>query len=145
MRLRSADRKASYAVSVGDQRVQSAARGMVERIPSGGTIRAIDVRLATPGSSTDGDDADYVDALADRLAQDSGCILWRACASTHDKLRQLRSRTERLTKGRAPRSVGNIRTRFVFANPVALEILITDDEAFSASLTGGAIPACEHA
>ncbi len=71
VRRRSADRKASYAVSIGDQPVQSAARSMVERMPSGGTIRAIDVRLATPGSSTDGDGADYVDALADQLAQDS--------------------------------------------------------------------------
>jgi len=97
------------------------ARRVVERNPRHGTLRAIQVSsLEQPTSRHDRSGPTYLDVLAGRLAA-GGTVLYRVCASTRRHLGLVRSTFDRLGDT-------SVRTRFAFANRLALEVLIGDHE-----------------
>jgi transcriptional regulator with XRE-family HTH domain len=125
--------KPTYAVSIGDRAVRDAARRLVDENPRRGSLRATDSALLGRTTATDaGDDLAHVDPLASRLAADPEAVLYRVCSSTAANFPVVRHSTERLAGGREPTTVGNIRTRFCFGNPVVLDVVIGETEVLIA-------------
>jgi hypothetical protein len=120
-------------VSIGDGGVRTAASRVVDHSPRRGSVRMTEIMLLDQPLVADArDERADLDPLAARLAEDPTTLLYRICASTSRNFSLVRSGTERLAGGRGPAAVGNIRTRFCYANPVVLDVLITEDEVLIA-------------
>lgn len=125
--------RSPFSVAVGDEQVQASTRRLIERNPKGGTFRFADVLVSEEPHADRGPDSDSgMDALGARLADDPGAMLRRVCTSDRENLELVRSRTERLAGGRVPGEVANIRTRFTFASPLVLDVLIGEHEVLVA-------------
>lgn len=129
--LERANRRPPYAVSLGPEQVDAAARQLISRNPSQGTLRSAQVLVADKlgeGSL----EPSYLDALGETMADNPEAMLYRVCASDHRSLDTARATVERLAGGRPPGHAGNIRTRIAFSNPVVLDVLIGDHEVLLA-------------
>jgi transcriptional regulator with XRE-family HTH domain len=118
-----------YAVSVGPEEVDAAARDLVERNPRRGTLRSAQVFMleaAPPDHDHDRCRPSYVDTLGAALAARPDTILYRVAAADRRHVRLVRSTAERLAGGRPPGQVRNVRSRFTFCNPLVLDVLIGD-------------------
>jgi transcriptional regulator with XRE-family HTH domain len=118
-----------YAVLIGDEAVQQAAVDVVERSPQGGTLRITDVaRLEHPRCPMHEGQVAHWDAIGRRLAEDSDALLYRVCSATEEHFDLVRAKTAHLAGRRDPASIGNIRTRFCFGNPLMFDVIVTEQE-----------------
>lgn len=117
-----------YAVSVGPQAVDDAARDLVVRNPANGSLRSAQVLVA----NADADEPSYLDTLGSAMATRPDAILYRMCASDRRHVGTARATVERLAGGRSAAGAVNVRTRFAFANPLVLDVLIGDNEVLLA-------------
>lgn len=126
-----AGRRSPYAVSMGPEAVDAAAREVVGRNPPQGTLRSAQVYVADP---LDGGDLEpsYLDTLGTTIATSPEAMLYRVCASDHSSLDTARATVDRLAGGRLPAKAGNVRTRIAFSNPLVLDVLIGDHEVLLA-------------
>lgn len=114
-------------VSVGPQAVDAAARDLVVRNPLDGALRSAQV-LAL---EADPDAPSYLDTLGSAMATRPDAILYRVCASDRRHVGTAQATVERLAVGRSAAAF-NVRTRFAFANPLVLDVLIGDNEVLLA-------------
>lgn len=129
--LSGASRRAPYAVSMGPEQVDAAARDVIARNPAQGTLRSAQVLVSD--HLGDGElEPSYLDALGATMAASPDAMLYRVCASDRRSLGTARATVDRLSGGRPPRQVGNVRTRIAFANPLVLDVLIGDHEVLLA-------------
>jgi transcriptional regulator with XRE-family HTH domain len=112
-----------YGVSLGQEDVQRAAERLLARNPARGSIRVWS-HLFEQGWS-----APFTAALARRLAEDTAAVLYRVCVVGRGNLEQARATTEQLADGRPHSRVHNIRTRFCFAPPAMLDVVVGEVEA----------------
>lgn len=116
-----------YAVTVGDDDIRHAARGLVERNPRRSTVRlTARVGGTRPAGALE---PSCAEALGRHLAEDTSSILYCVCIVGPGHADAVRSVAERLAGGRDPTTVDNIRTRCCFAPPATLDVMITDREA----------------
>lgn len=126
-----AHRRSSYSVSMGPSDVDRAARDLVGRNPSHGTLRSAQVFMSGgPGGCELG--PSYLDALGSAMEAQPDAILYRVCASDRPNLGTVRSTVDRLAGGRPPGQAGNVRTRIAFSNPLVLDVLVGDHEVLLA-------------
>ena len=104
-----------YAVSVGHDEVDRAARDLIGRNPPGGTLRSVHLGAAAT-------DPSYDDALVSAPAGDPRTMLYR-----------VRSPAAASIPSRTAGSPGNVRTRHTSSNPVVLDVLIGDHEVLLAA------------
>ena len=123
-------RRSPYAVSMGPEAVDAAAREVVERNPSHGTLRSAQVFVSE--SLGDGLEPSYLDALGTTIAASPDAMLYRVCASDRTSLDTARATVDRLSGGRSPAGAANVRTRIAFSNPLVLDVLIGDHEVMLA-------------
>ncbi|HWI03833.1 MAG TPA: helix-turn-helix domain-containing protein, partial [Acidimicrobiales bacterium] len=119
--------RSPYAVSVGKEAVDAAARGVVARNPTDGALRSAQV-FTVVGESL----PSYLDDLGSAMAARPDAILYRVCSADRHSLGHARVTVDTLAGGRPPERAVNVRTRFTFANPLVLDVLIGDNEAFLA-------------
>jgi transcriptional regulator with XRE-family HTH domain len=112
-----------YAVSVGPEAVDAAARDLVVRNPHNGSLRSAQVLTL----EADPDEPSYLDTLGSAMASRPDSILYRVCASDRRHVATARATVERLAGGRSPSGAVNVRTRVPFANPLVLDVLIGDN------------------
>ena len=117
-----------YAVSVGSHAVDAAARDLIVRNPPEGALRSAQV-LAL---EADPDEPSYLDTLGSAMAARPDAILYRVCACDHQRLGMARVTVDRLAGGRSPAGAPNVRTRFTFANPLVLDVLVGENEVLLA-------------
>lgn len=103
-----------YAVTVGHEDVDGAARDLIARNPPGGTLRSVAVGPARGPS--------YEDALASVATVDPTTMLYR-----------VRGAAGALDGPATAASGGNVRTRLTSADPVAFDVLIGDHEVLLAA------------
>jgi transcriptional regulator with XRE-family HTH domain len=126
-----AARRPPYAISMGPDAVDAAAREVVRRNSPQGTLRSAQVFVSEPLG--DGDmEPSYLDTLGDTLAGSPDAMLYRVCACDRSSLDTARATVDRLAGARGPATAGNVRTRIAFANPLVLDVLIGDHEALLA-------------
>jgi hypothetical protein len=123
--LARANGRPPYAVRIGADEVDAAARRLVAGNPRRGTFRSVQVSAPQPTARTDQPASTYVDALADRLADSGESLLYRVCAPSRHQPDPVRSTVDR-------RSAANVRARVAFANPLVLDVLIGEHEALIA-------------
>ena len=128
--LARANRRSPYAVSVGPDHVDQAARGLIGRNPSHGTLRSAQVFVSDAPPDELG--ASYLDTLGATLAASPDGRLYRVCASDRPHLGVARATVDRLAGGRSPGQAGNVRTRIAFCNPLVLDVLVGDHEVLLA-------------
>ncbi|MDQ4068287.1 MAG: helix-turn-helix domain-containing protein [Actinomycetota bacterium] len=109
----SKSRRSPYAVSVGHDEVDRAAREVIGRNRRGGTLRSVHV-----GRS--GEEPSYVDALLSAATADPGTMLYRVSASADPDA------------GPSGPVGGNVRIRFTSPNPLALDVLVGEQEVLLA-------------
>jgi transcriptional regulator with XRE-family HTH domain len=126
-----ASRRSPYAVSMGPEAVDAAAREVVERNPPQGTLRSAQV-FVTETLGDGGLEPSYLDTLGTTLAASPDAMLYRVCASDRSSLDTARATVDRLSGGRPPGRAGNVRTRIAFSNPLVLDVLIGDHEVMLA-------------
>lgn len=128
--LARANRRAPYAVRMGPQEVDRAARDLIGANPADGTLRSAQVFM----SDEPGDPAapSYLDTLGQTLAASPDARLYRVCASDRRHLGLARDTVDRLAGGRTPVEAGNVRTRIAFGNPLVLDVLVGDHEVLLA-------------
>ena len=126
-----AGRRAPYAVSMGPEAVDAAAREVVRRNPPQGTLRSAQVYVAEPLAGGELEPS-YLDALGTAIAASPESMLYRVCASDRSSLDTARATVDRLAGGRPPGQAGNVRTRIAFSNPLVLDVLIGDHEVMLA-------------
>jgi transcriptional regulator with XRE-family HTH domain len=126
-----AGNRSPYAVTMGAEAVDAAAREVVRRNPPQGTLRSAQVYVAEP---LDGGELEpsYLDTLGATLATSPEAMLYRVCASDQRSLGTARATVDRLAGGRPPGRAGNVRTRIAFSNPLVLDVLIGDHEVLLA-------------
>ena len=117
--------RSPYAVSMGNEAADAAARGVVARNPRDGALRSAQVFNAVAESGPS-----YLDDLGSAMAARPDAILYRVCTAERHSLSHARLTVDRLAGGRRPERAANVRTRFTFANPLVLDVLIGDNEAF---------------
>ena len=125
-----------YAVSVGPDEVDAAARRVVERNPPQGTLRSAQVFLSD-GLSRDTDvggglTPSYLDALRSALEANPDAMLYRVCAADRRSLATARATIDRVAGSRSSDRAGKVRTRITFSNPLVLDVLVGDHEVFLA-------------
>ncbi|MGH9223494.1 MAG: helix-turn-helix domain-containing protein [Acidimicrobiales bacterium] len=121
----------AYTVVIGNDKVYEAVRGMVARNPRGGSLRTVDAYvLDYPAEPAGPEQLAFWEYVGDRLAGEPDTILYRVCASTAEYFPLIRAKTDKLAGGRDPASIGNVRTRFCFRNPLAIDVVIGEQEAF---------------
>ncbi len=125
-----ANRRPPYAVSIGPEEVDAAARDLVERNPGHGTVRSAQVVVGAGDGPAP--EASYLDALGATMAASPDAILYRVCVADRQSLEVVRSTVDRVAGGRAPAQAGNVRTRVAFANPLVLDVLVGDNEVLLA-------------
>lgn len=126
-----AGRRPPYAVSMGPEAVDAAAREVVRRNPPQGTLRSAQVYVADPLAGGELEPS-YLDTLGTAIATSPEAMLYRVCASDHASLDTARATVDRLAGGRPPGKAANVRTRVAFANPLVLDVLIGDHEVLLA-------------
>lgn len=102
------NRRLPYAVALGHDEVDRAARDLIRRNPAHGTLRSVHVGTGDGGCA-------YADALASALAADPATMLY-----------QLRRTDEQRV------AAANVRTHTTASNPVVLDVLIGDREVLLA-------------
>ena len=115
--------RSPYAVVVGADMVDAAARRLAERNPPGGTLRSAQV-LATGDAAA----ASYVDTLGAVAAGDPEAMLYRVCVVDRRRLDLVRTSLERSAGGRDPQEAGNVRARVTTTSPLGMDLLIGDRE-----------------
>jgi transcriptional regulator with XRE-family HTH domain len=129
--LARANRRPPYAVSMGPAEVDGAARDMIGRNPSQGTLRSAQVFVAE--GMGDGElEPSYLDTLGATMAENPEAMLYRVCASDRRSLDTARATVDRLSGGRPSGRTANVRTRIAFSNPLVLDVLIGDHEVLLA-------------
>lgn len=123
--LARANGRPPYAVRIGADEVDAAARRLVEGNPRRGTFRSVQVSAPHATARTDQPASTYVDALADRLSESGESLLYRVCAPSRHQPDPVRSTVDR-------RSAANVRARVAFTNPLVLDVLIGEHEALIA-------------
>jgi transcriptional regulator with XRE-family HTH domain len=125
-----ATRRSPYAVRMGPEEVDTAARELIGRNPATGTLRSAQVFV----SDEPGDRASpsYLDALGSTMAASPDARLYRVCASDRRHLVLARDTVDRVAGGRSPEEAGNVRTRIAFCNPLVLDVLVGDHEVLLA-------------
>ena len=123
-----AKRRVPYAVSLGPSEVDAAARRVVERNPPQGTLRS--AQVFTCATASGGPVPSYLDALGSALEANPDAMLYRVCASDRRSLGAARATVDRVAGSRSPDRAGNVRTRITFSNPLVLDVLVGDHEAF---------------
>jgi hypothetical protein len=126
-----AGRRSPYAVTMGPEAVDAAAREVVRRNSPQGTLRSAQVYMADTLAGGELPPS-YLDTLGATLAASPDAILYRVCASDGTSLDTARATVERLSGGRPPGQAGNVRTRIAFSNPLVLDVLIGDHEVLLA-------------
>lgn len=126
-----AGRRSPYAVSMGPDAVDAAAREVVRRNPPQGTLRSAQVLVGDP-LGEDELHPSYLDTLGTTLAASPDAMLYRVCACDRTSLDTARATVDRLAGGRAPAQAANVRTRIAFSNPLVLDVLIGDHEVLLA-------------
>ena len=124
-------RRSPYAVSIGPEAVDSAAREVVTRNPAHGTLRSAQVFLAER-LDDGGLEPSYLDTLGATVAASPDAMLYRVCAVDRSSLDTARATVDRLAGGRRRGQAGNVRTRIAFSNPLVLDVLIGDHEVLLA-------------
>jgi transcriptional regulator with XRE-family HTH domain len=121
----------ALTVVIGNDKTYAAVRRMVGRNPAGGSLRTLDTFvLDYPSAPVQPSQLALWDDLGARLADEPGTILYRVCASSPEHFPMIREKTHRLAGGRDPMAIGNVRTRFCFRNPLVLDIMVGEQEAF---------------
>ena len=128
--LERANRRPPYAISMGPQEVDAAARDLVGRNPSTGTLRSAQVFMC--GVAGEELEPSYLDTLGATLAASPDARLYRVCATDQRHLGMARATVDRLAGGRSPGQAGNVRTRIAFCNPLVFDVLIGDHEVLLA-------------
>ena len=111
-----------YAVSVGPDAVDAAARDVVARNPPQGALRSAQVLRSGAAAGPS-----YLDTLGSAMGGRPDSILYRVCAPDRRHLGMARATVEQLDRG-----AGNVRTRIPFSNPLVLDLLVGDHEVFLA-------------
>lgn len=119
--------RSPYAVSVGADAADAAARGVVTRNPADGAMRSAQVFSVVGVNGPT-----YLDELGSAMAARPEGILYRVCSAERHGLGRARATVDTLAGGRPPERATNVRTRFTFSNPLVLDVLIGDNEAFLA-------------
>jgi transcriptional regulator with XRE-family HTH domain len=119
----------AYAVGIGADEVDAAARRLVDRNPRHGTFRSVHVASPTPATAARREEppSTYVDALAARLAASDETLLYRVCAPARGVAGP---EPVRAVVDRQP--AANIRARVAFNNPLVMDVLIGEHEALIA-------------
>lgn len=123
--LARANGRPPYAVSVGPEHVDAAARRVVAGNPPRGTFRSVQVPAPAASDRDREGGSTYVDALAERVAVAPETLLYRVTAPARRHLDPVPSPTP-VPSGR------NVRARVAYTNPVVLDVLIGEHQALIA-------------